>query len=183
MIIAAIGALAYFVYPIIHNRYFSKTDSAENGQKNAPIQFFDSSKPLDPSTETSTPEVDNPTTPGEENSAPPITAPSGETTPKNIKASITAQHCNDDCKAFATDLTLFAYCEEVCGITPIKSDPGNCDSKKDLEKDYCQKDLAITKTDAALCETIKDDNIRKTCKNRVAEDLLEKMQAGNNSEE
>ena len=177
IIIGTLGAVSFFAYSVISKRYFTRTETVE--QKNAPIQFFDSSKPLDPSVQTSTPESENPTAPGDENSAPPITDQNGNTA-KNIKASITTQHCNDDCKAFANDLTLLAYCQEVCGITPAKN-VSDCSSKTGLEKDYCQKDLAIAKTDSALCESVADDNLRKTCKNRVAQDLMEKAQSGNNS--
>lgn len=90
-------------------------------------------------------------------------------------ASITQQHCNDNCEAFASDLRFFEYCEQSCGISPIK-EVKDCDDKKDLQKDYCFKDLAIGKKDASGCDKIKDTNIKQACKNRIAQDAIENMQ-------
>ncbi len=89
-------------------------------------------------------------------------------------AHITPQHCNDNCRAFAIDLKLFEYCEQSCGISPIKN-VSNCDGKKNLEKDYCNKDLAINKKDSALCEKITDGNIKQACKNRISQDIIESL--------
>lgn len=87
-------------------------------------------------------------------------------------AHITTEHCNSACEAFANNLTYFNYCEEVCGITPIKN-VSDCDNKKGLEKDYCLKDLGITKKDMSVCDKINDVNLKNTCKNRITQDILE----------
>lgn len=90
-------------------------------------------------------------------------------------AHITTQHCNDDCKAFANQLDLFEYCQQVCGITPVKK-VSNCDGKDGIEKDYCLKDLGITKDDTSICGQISDANVKNTCKNRVLQDIIEQQQ-------
>ncbi len=90
----------------------------------------------------------------------------------NMFAHITTEHCDTGCKAFANKLDFLEYCQQVCGIASIK-DVKNCDNKKDLQKDYCNKDLAITKKDASICAKIKDVNIRQTCQNRIAQDIIE----------
>jgi hypothetical protein len=90
----------------------------------------------------------------------------------NMFAHITTEHCNTGCQAFANKLDYFEYCQQVCGITPIKK-VDNCDGKKDLEKDYCFKDLGITKSDSSICDKINDVNVQKTCKNRIAQDIIE----------
>ncbi len=175
IILGAIGALAFFIYPVIRDRYFAKTAVL--------IENNSSTSSSTSATSTETPAVENPTagenaispTPPEEINQNSTENSAGSGTTGNIKANITPTHCTDDCKAFANDLVLFAYCQQVCGISPVKTNATSCDAKKDLEKDYCLKDLAITKDDAALCKPIVDDNIRKTCRNRIAEDLLEKM--------
>lgn len=98
-----------------------------------------------------------------------------------MMANITPQHCDDECKAFAIDLSLFEYCQQVCGISPVKK-VTNCDDKKDIRKDYCLKDLAINKKDALLCDKIEDDNIKKTCSNIIEETVLREMRQQTSSQ-
>jgi len=88
-------------------------------------------------------------------------------------AHITTENCDTACKAYRDDLRLFEYCEQVCGISPIK-EVKNCDGKKDIQKDYCLKDAAIGKENSTLCDNIEDVNIKKTCRNRILEEALEK---------
>jgi hypothetical protein len=175
ILLGILGSVAYFSYPVIQNRYLSKNDSREQEIQQKPS---DSSTALPSANSSSSAENSEDSSPAEtiiENSIQETTKHFPESSSGNIKANITPTHCADDCRAFALDLVLFAYCEEVCGISPIKTDASNCEAKKDLEKDYCLKDLAITKSDATLCKSIADDNIRKTCQNRIREDMLEKI--------
>lgn len=167
--ILAVGALAYFAYPVISERYFTQPPAATTS--NAPIVFHDLNEAAKQAELAAPAAEETPVAPGEENAAPPKDGK------KNVQTNITRENCADDCKVFAKDGALFTYCQQVCGLAPTKSD-SDCDSKAALEKDYCQKDLAVSKTDAALCETITDDNIRQTCHNRIAEDIVEKMQSG-----
>lgn len=88
---------------------------------------------------------------------------------------VSKSDCNDDCKSFS-DPDDLKYCREICGIDADKKDSKNtngCDALEDLEKDYCLKDLAISKNDIGICTKIEDSNIEKTCKNRIAQDLIE----------
>jgi hypothetical protein len=89
--------------------------------------------------------------------------------------NISRSDCDNNCQDF-TDPDDLKYCQQVCGLTEIKKDvteKTGCDALQDLEKDYCLKDLAITKKDISLCAKISDTNVLKTCKNRIAQDLLE----------
>jgi len=97
---------------------------------------------------------------------------SNQSTGANAYAHITGEHCNTGCQAFANKLDFFEYCEQVCDISPVK-DVSNCDGKKDLQKDYCLKDLAIGKKDSLICGQISDTNVKKTCKNRILQDIIE----------
>lgn len=92
----------------------------------------------------------------------------------SVLAHITPQHCNDNCQAFSIDLKLFEYCEQACGISPIKN-VSNCDDKKGIQKDYCLKDLAINKKDVSQCDKVSDANIKQSCKNRIAQDAIENL--------
>jgi hypothetical protein len=87
-------------------------------------------------------------------------------------AHITTEHCRTGCEAFANKLDYFEYCQQVCGITPAKN-VSKCDGKDGIEKDYCLKDLGIAKSDTSICDQIEDANVKKTCKNRITEDLIE----------
>ncbi|MDD3487501.1 MAG: hypothetical protein PHF35_03960 [Candidatus Moranbacteria bacterium] len=114
-----------------------------------------------------------------------ITVKKGNLDPGNLRSSddgdefahITTEHCNTDCEAFANKLDYFEYCEQVCGITPVK-DVDDCDGKKDLEKDYCLKDLAINKKDSSICEKIDDVNVRATCRNWLTQMQIEEQMGG-----
>jgi hypothetical protein len=90
----------------------------------------------------------------------------------NMFAHITTEHCRAGCQAFANKLDYFEYCQQVCGITPVKN-VSKCDGKDGIEKDYCIKDLGITKSDSSICDKINDVNVQKTCKNRIAQDIIE----------
>jgi hypothetical protein len=95
-----------------------------------------------------------------------------------VFASITSEHCNSGCQAFKIDLKLFEYCEQACGISPVKK-VENCDDKKDLQKDYCLKDLAISKKDLGKCDDVQDANIKQACKSYIEQDSIETLEQNN----
>jgi hypothetical protein len=178
-----LSIFVYFAYPVIKNRYFNPapTTSIENSPE--PISTTQSNLSNNSESPNST------ETPTEETATPNIEdSLSGETTPADPKAiinlnergtpdsenlaHITTEHCTNNCDAFAMDFKLIEYCQQVCGLVPVK-EISNCDDKKDLEKDYCLKDLAVTKKDSKLCNDIQDANIRLTCQNRILEDIIE----------
>lgn len=99
-----------------------------------------------------------------------------------VMANITQEHCSNDCQAFSSDLGLFEYCEQSCGISPIKN-VSNCDNKKDIRKDYCLKDLAIIKKDISSCDSIKDANIKQSCRNHIEQAAIEDIQRQRPNEE
>ncbi len=86
--------------------------------------------------------------------------------------TVTNKDCAEKCSAFKEDAENFKYCRNFCGLNPINKKITSCDSLEELEKDYCFKDLAITKKDFTACENIVDSGIKKTCKNRVTEEVL-----------
>lgn len=84
---------------------------------------------------------------------------------------ITEEDCANNCLRFENEIEL-QYCRQVCGLVSLKADTENCDDLEGLKKDYCLKDLAVSKKDFNICKKIADGNIRKTCKNRVTEEIL-----------
>ncbi len=84
---------------------------------------------------------------------------------------ITKEDCDNECTDFNNSQDK-KYCQQICGLTPTEANKeNNCDNKKDLEKDYCWKNLAIAKDDFKLCEKIQDNGIKKTCQNRLIEEI------------
>jgi hypothetical protein len=180
-LLALIG-LSFWAYTILKAR-------TANAPTVAPQSFSSDSSQSIASTDdlVSDNDTDNQATPNDNiqpttNDKTPATLPEINSSPtssnqKNsgpILANITQEHCNTNCQAFSIDLTLKEYCEEACGISPVK-DVTSCDDKKGIQKDYCTKDLAITKNDSSICENISDTNIKQACKNRIAQDIIESM--------
>jgi len=87
---------------------------------------------------------------------------------------VTSKDCGNDCVKFKDNAASYKYCQQVCGDTPAsqKSSEEECASLAGLEKDYCLKDLAISKKDFVICNKIQDAKIKKVCKNRITEDLI-----------
>lgn len=87
---------------------------------------------------------------------------------------VTSKDCDKNCDKWKDSPDDLKYCQEVCGIIPAaqKESKDECSSLEGLEKDYCLRDAAVSKTDIGICEEIKDSRVKKVCKNRVVEDLL-----------
>ena len=92
----------------------------------------------------------------------------------NIYINVTPPDCMRECEPYKYDEKELRYCQNVCGISESTS-ANDCDKLKDLEKDYCYKNQAIEKKDASICDSISDTAIKKSCKNRIQEDILENM--------
>lgn len=93
---------------------------------------------------------------------------------ENIYINVTPPDCVRECEPYKYDEKELRYCQNVCGISENTS-TNDCDQLKDLDKDYCYKDQAIKKKDASICDNISDTAIKKTCKNRIQEEIIEKM--------
>lgn len=90
-----------------------------------------------------------------------------------IFQKITMENCDTECEGFSGD--ALEYCKEVCGLKPVQEGISGCDGLEGIKKDYCLKDLAVTKKDFKICEEIKDENVKATCKNRIIEEILEEQ--------
>ena len=87
---------------------------------------------------------------------------------------VTNKDCDNDCKRFKDNSENYKYCQEVCGDIPIagKNSEEDCANLNGLDKDYCLRDLAVSKKDNSFCSKISDSKLKTTCRNRVAEELL-----------
>ena len=174
--VITLGGLSFWGYKIIRkqNGGSPKTTTSQiNQNKNSNAQN-DQSNIIDNSSVSTTTDS---SLSGNSLNASATTAPSTDLNNRNnatgsILAHITTEHCNTNCSAFANDLQLLEYCQQVCGIIPVKP-VTNCDSKTGIEKDYCLKDLSITKENSSICDQISDVNVKQTCQNRIAQDIIE----------
>lgn len=94
---------------------------------------------------------------------------------------IKSADCDNNCQKFNKDNEK-EYCQIICGMDTFFEDgaeeggsPEDCDEEKGVQKDYCLKDIAVGNKDAKTCEQISDANIKKSCQNRMMEDLLEEQ--------
>lgn len=152
--IIALIVLAYFGYPIMEKRYFSnepkiihiKSSEQEIDNENANVQINNST--------------------------------AGEIKSSSIEITVSPSDCDNECSEFKKENEL-EYCREVCGLSnavqenTAKKVPDNCESASGLQKDYCLKDLAIKNKDFKTCDTIVDSGVKKACKNRITEDIIE----------
>ena len=65
------------------------------------------------------------------------------------------------------------YCKQYCGLVDTPKTADGCDKFADLEKDYCFKEEAIQEKNGRICDKIADDGIKKSCFNRITEDILD----------
>jgi hypothetical protein len=166
--IAIISGLAvglYFLYPIIKERYFSsdevvseKTESVENQEGRSEILNQNGSEG------TLSPEITPSDAFNEDEGV------ASEDQPAALP-EIDSDDCDNECEGFSDD--ELTYCQQVCGLIPAETGIENCDNLSEIQKDYCLKDLAISKRDFKYCIGIKDAGVKNTCENRVAEDIID----------
>lgn len=159
LILAIFIVALYKTYPIIKERYFGESDKkiittpieTEQEQQKPEVSFpEDSIKDEEEKIE------DEQETLKQEG---------------KIFLKITRENCENECEGFSNgDLE---YCQEVCDLKPIQENVSGCENTTGIKKDYCFKDLAISKKDFKICDEIIDENIKKTCKNRILEEIIE----------
>lgn len=158
----AIAGLAYWGCPIVKKRYFTNVETpSENQGKNAAPE-----QPQNNNQEPAAPES------ADEN----VQSQASEEKPVNF-LDVAAKDCDENCKQFKADPEELKYCSQICGLEPIRKNITDCDNLEDLEKDYCLKDLAVSKKDFKTCDQIEDANIKKTCVNRVTEEILNSQES------
>ena len=164
--------VGYFAYTVFSKRESDliETSTSPTTQKDQPS----ASESTDSSNKPQENIIDNLL--NDENTQENTTAENIETTTENanIYINVTPPDCMRECEPYKYDKKELKYCQNVCGISENTS-ANDCDKLKDLDKDYCYKSRAIEKKDASVCDSISDTAIKRTCKNRVQEDILENM--------
>lgn len=158
--IAVIAVLLYFAYGVAKDRYFSEEtedDSPTLFEKNyqeesADKAGVDSEEPAEDMEETSSIERD-----------------------ANGKPQLNRSDCENECVDFKNNESNFEYCQKICGFIQIekKESKGECENLSGSKKDFCLRDVAVTKKDFDICEEIEDSEIKEACQNRITEELLD----------
>lgn len=155
----AVAGLVYYTYPIIKNRYFA-TDT----EIVTPVSTEEERNQQLPENNRIGEQIENEEAISDKNQE--VLKQEGK-----VFQKVTKRDCDTECAEFSgTDLE---YCQEVCGLKLVQENISDCGNLSGLQKDYCLKDSAVPKKDFKICEDIRDDNIKTTCKNRIAEELLE----------
>lgn len=152
-------AAAYGGYWLWNNRY----DYFFNG--NMETQEEDDSQ-----TETQKTEGDT-NLPDAEDDVDTSTAPEG--------AKITDYDCSQRCE-HRKNTSSYNYCREICGLNESlppeddgKIDISKCDQAEGINQDICFKRKAVEEKNDNVCDSIKDQQLKENCINRVAEEILE----------
>jgi hypothetical protein len=167
-IMAAI--VIFFAYGTVKNRYFpseeKKTESALPNAEQPSATTPDVNSSGDPAVEEN---QDN-----SEQSSDQANADAQKAAAEGSHLYVTSKDCDKNCDKWKDNADDLKYCQEVCGIIPAtqKGSKDECSSLEGLEKDYCLRDVAVSKTDIDICEEIKDARVKKVCKSRIVEDLL-----------
>jgi len=159
-LIAAVAVL-YFAYGVVKNRYFGPGKN-NTGTNNSATQN-------QAGDQTSTQSV------GESSSAPEEgTSDIGTAPPENGKPNVQNSDCDNNCANFKDNADNLKYCQEVCGDRPatVKDSAKQCENLTGLDQDGCWRDLAISKKDFSFCDKISDAKLKRACRNRVTEEVL-----------
>lgn len=155
--IIAAAAVLYFAYGVVKKRYMvtnTKRLDLNNGE-----------------TQTST---DNPA--DNQSAGDQVSTPSevDNTAPTNGQPDVQSADCDNDCAQYKDNADNLRYCQEVCGITPVKpkDSASQCENLSGLDQDTCWRDLAVSKKDFSICDKVSDAKLQKVCRNRVTEEVL-----------
>lgn len=149
-----LGAAGYFAYPVIRDRYFPGQKTTRE-QPRVNIIFNNGSD-----------------TQSENSILMPQNSPAEEAS--GDKLQISDSDCENGCEYFTAPEEL-KYCRSFCGLTDPAATTDGCEAKSGLDRDACWKNQAILKNNFGLCDKIQDAPLKKSCQNRVTEDLLEQQ--------
>lgn len=96
--------------------------------------------------------------------------------PADSDVKITDYDCSQSCENRKNSST-YEYCRELCGFNESleQAQPDNidCDALENFNKDVCLKRKAVKEKKDNICDGIEDAQMKESCINRVAEEILE----------
>lgn len=169
--VAAAVAIIGYAYVIFGERYgFKKTEENTNKNQNTIINDF--SDYLTGNSNKNANSNQNENVNANENQNDNSNANLNTNAPS--REEINSKDCGNNCTRYKSNEENYKYCQQVCGDIPAskKGSEEECANLSGLEKDYCWRDLAVSKLDSSICKKISDQKLQTVCRNRVAEELL-----------
>jgi hypothetical protein len=102
------------------------------------------------------------------------------TSEKKSPYQVTNEICDTECQVYQSVPEALSYCRAVCGIAPTGEERPTgegCETQTDIVADVCWRDQAVAKLDGSLCAKITDQQLRKSCEHRLAEESLDQRQS------
>lgn len=166
--VAAAVAIIGYAYTVFNGRYGKKTQENVNGNNGSIIDSVGDY--LGSSNDNANIQGEN----GNLNENQNENSNANENDNAADSGEVTSKDCDKDCVRFKNNNEKYKYCQEVCGDIPVstKNSQGDCADLSGLEKDYCWRDLAVSKKDPSVCAKISDQKLKTVCRNRVTEELL-----------
>lgn len=167
--VAAAVAVIGYAYTVFSNRYGKSSEDNSNANKSSIIDNFSSYFGGQNNSNTNENQVENLNENQNQNEN------SNSNTNSSVSiGDVSAKDCDNDCSRFKDNGDNYKYCQEVCGDIPAsqKNSEEDCANLSGLEKDYCWRDLAVSKKDPTICVKISDKKLQTVCRNRVTEELL-----------
>jgi hypothetical protein len=95
---------------------------------------------------------------------------------ENYQADIKEDYdCDQKCKN-RKNTNTYRYCLEICGLSDLEENSekqsDDCESLSGLDHDVCWKNKAIKEKNDSACNNINDAQLKKSCVNRVLEEIL-----------
>jgi len=169
--VAAAIVVVGYAYPIFKDRYGNKApESKLNANNNENKSLIDNFSELIGGSNENTNANQN----LNENQNSNTNSNANDNTVPPSRDQISSKDCSNHCSSYKNNADDYTYCQQVCGDASItkKNSITECANLSGDQKDYCIKDYAIGKQDYTICAQIVDAKIKKTCKNRITEDLM-----------
>lgn len=166
--ILMLAVVAFLAYQVIQERYYSAEEDSEEEQTSLSEE---TENDLLDEPEADVPEEEEAETEDAEEEA----TETDVERDRNGRAIINKMDCSDNCEKFKSDKEDFKYCKQICGFFPIikKESRAECADLSGNEKDFCLRDLAVTKQDFRICDEISNKEIKDACNNRLIEDVFD----------
>lgn len=93
-------------------------------------------------------------------------------TNKAPEEPVSQSDCETECSGYDTEKYKIA-CLEECALSGTSQKESDCASLSGSAKDSCWKEKALTEKNFSACDNIASANLRKSCQDRLTEELLD----------
>jgi hypothetical protein len=89
---------------------------------------------------------------------------------------VSKSDCEEECASYDTEKYRVA-CIEECELTNVSREESDCEKLSGTNKDSCWKEKAVKENKFEYCDNIGSSSIKKSCKDRLTENILESQQS------